>query len=169
MLTVLCSILWKSMITRSWFCLFLNIFCLSFLFLFLVICVLGFSRNTSSVSPHGYVPSTTPQQSSYSTISTSMNGYGNTGMNTLGGSPNFLNGSAANSPYASEYWSSLFFSLFYMFESVVHGYECVCVCVCARARVRACVRACVYITIKKFGVNFFLFSLLCSIVAHSKH
>ncbi|XP_073676100.1 transcription factor COE1-A isoform X2 [Garra rufa] len=60
----------------------------------------GFSRNTSSVSPHGYVPSTTPQQSSYSTVSTSMNGYGNTGMTTLGGSPNFLNGSAANSPYA---------------------------------------------------------------------
>uniref|UniRef100_A0A8C2JI51 EBF transcription factor 1a n=1 Tax=Cyprinus carpio TaxID=7962 RepID=A0A8C2JI51_CYPCA len=57
-------------------------------------------RNTSSVSPHGYVPSTTPQQSSYSTVSTSMNGYGNTGMTTLGGSPNFLNGSAANSPYA---------------------------------------------------------------------
>ncbi|XP_046705890.1 transcription factor COE1-A isoform X2 [Silurus meridionalis] len=60
----------------------------------------GFSRNTSSVSPHGYVPSTTPQQSSYSTVSTSMNGYGNNGMTTLGGSPNFLNGSAANSPYA---------------------------------------------------------------------
>uniref|UniRef100_A0A8C2IEV4 Transcription factor COE1 n=1 Tax=Cyprinus carpio TaxID=7962 RepID=A0A8C2IEV4_CYPCA len=51
----------------------------------------GFSRNTSSVSPHGYVPSTTPQQSSYSTVSTNMNGYGNTGMTTLGGSPNFLN------------------------------------------------------------------------------
>ncbi|KAI4880154.1 hypothetical protein NFI96_031175 [Prochilodus magdalenae] len=60
----------------------------------------GFSRNTSSVSPHGYVPSSTPQQSSYSTVSTSMNGYGNSGMTTLGGSPNFLNGSAANSPYA---------------------------------------------------------------------
>ncbi|TRY88780.1 hypothetical protein DNTS_015000 [Danionella cerebrum] len=60
----------------------------------------GFNRNTSSVSPHGYVPSTTPQQSSYSTVSTSMNGYGNAGMTTLGGSPNFLNGSAANSPYA---------------------------------------------------------------------
>uniref|UniRef100_A0A672MXA0 Transcription factor COE1 n=1 Tax=Sinocyclocheilus grahami TaxID=75366 RepID=A0A672MXA0_SINGR len=60
----------------------------------------GFSRNTSSVSPHGYVPSTTPQQSSYSSVSTNMNGYGNTGMTTLGGSPNFLNGSAANSPYA---------------------------------------------------------------------
>uniref|UniRef100_A0A8C1RFU3 EBF transcription factor 1 n=2 Tax=Cyprinidae TaxID=7953 RepID=A0A8C1RFU3_CYPCA len=60
----------------------------------------GFSRNTSSVSPHGYVPSSTPQQSSYSTVSTSMNGYGNSGMTNLTGSPSFLNGSAANSPYA---------------------------------------------------------------------
>ncbi|XP_023700459.1 transcription factor COE1-A isoform X3 [Paramormyrops kingsleyae] len=60
----------------------------------------GFSRNTSSVSPHGYVPSSTPQQTSYTSVATSMNGYGNTGMSTLGGSPNFLNGSAANSPYA---------------------------------------------------------------------
>nr|XP_005161480.1 transcription factor COE1-like isoform X1 [Danio rerio] len=60
----------------------------------------GFGRNTSSVSPHGYVPSSTPQQSSYSTVSTSMNGYGNSGMTNLTGSPNFLNGSAANSPYA---------------------------------------------------------------------
>ncbi len=39
MLTVLFSIQWKSTMTRSWFCLFLNIFCLSFLFLFLIICV----------------------------------------------------------------------------------------------------------------------------------
>ncbi|XP_039532586.1 transcription factor COE1-A isoform X2 [Pimephales promelas] len=60
----------------------------------------GFSRNTSSVSPHGYVPSSTPQQGSYSTVSTSMNGYGNGGMTNLTGSPSFLNGSAANSPYA---------------------------------------------------------------------
>uniref|UniRef100_A0AAR2IRU0 IPT/TIG domain-containing protein n=1 Tax=Pygocentrus nattereri TaxID=42514 RepID=A0AAR2IRU0_PYGNA len=63
----------------------------------------GFSRNTSSVSPHSYVPSSTPQQSSYSTVATSMNGYGNTAMTNLTGSPSFLNGSAANSPYASEY------------------------------------------------------------------
>uniref|UniRef100_A0A8B9L2P3 Transcription factor COE1 n=1 Tax=Astyanax mexicanus TaxID=7994 RepID=A0A8B9L2P3_ASTMX len=69
-------------------------------FLCFCVSISGFSRNTSSVSPHGYVPSSTPQQSSYSTVSTSMNGYGNSGMNTLGGSPNFLNGSAANSPYA---------------------------------------------------------------------
>ncbi|XP_051956106.1 transcription factor COE1-A-like isoform X2 [Xyrauchen texanus] len=60
----------------------------------------GFSRNTSSVSPHGYVPSSTPQQNSYSTVSTSMNGYGNSTMTNLTGSPSFLNGSAANSPYA---------------------------------------------------------------------
>ncbi|XP_045062829.1 transcription factor COE1-A-like isoform X3 [Coregonus clupeaformis] len=60
----------------------------------------GYSRSSSSVSPHGYVPSTTPQQTSYSSVSTSMNGYTNSGMTTLGTSPNFLNGSAANSPYA---------------------------------------------------------------------
>uniref|UniRef100_A0AAQ4RQA9 Transcription factor COE4 n=1 Tax=Gasterosteus aculeatus aculeatus TaxID=481459 RepID=A0AAQ4RQA9_GASAC len=65
-----------------------------------VLLSLGFSRNTSSVSPHGYVPSSTPQQSGYS--STSMNGYANSGMATLGTSPNFLNGSAGNSPYASD-------------------------------------------------------------------
>ncbi|XP_016392587.1 transcription factor COE1-like isoform X1 [Sinocyclocheilus rhinocerous] len=60
----------------------------------------GYSRNTSSVSPHGYVPSSTPQQSSYSTVSSSMNGYSNSGMTNLTGSPSFLNSSAANSPYA---------------------------------------------------------------------
>ncbi|KAK6475811.1 mRNAion factor COE1 isoform X4 [Huso huso] len=60
----------------------------------------GFTRNTSSVSPHGYVPSPTPQQTNYNSVTTSMNGYGNTGMSNLGGSPSFLNGSAANSPYA---------------------------------------------------------------------
>nr|XP_020022910.1 transcription factor COE3 isoform X6 [Castor canadensis] len=61
----------------------------------------GYSRNTSSVSPRGYVPSTTPQQSSYNTVSTSMNGYGSGAMANLGvpGSPGFLNGSSANSPY----------------------------------------------------------------------
>ncbi|XP_044515782.1 transcription factor COE1 [Gracilinanus agilis] len=60
----------------------------------------GFTRNSSSVSPHGYVPSTTPQQTNYNSVTTSMNGYGNAGMSNLGGSPTFLNGSAANSPYA---------------------------------------------------------------------
>ncbi|XP_069062134.1 transcription factor COE1-like isoform X1 [Pleurodeles waltl] len=62
----------------------------------------GYSRNTSSVSPRGYVPSSTPQQSNYNTITSSMNGYGGGGMTGLGvpGSPSFLNGSTANSPYA---------------------------------------------------------------------
>ncbi|KAM3835168.1 transcription factor COE3 isoform 4-T4 [Vipera latastei] len=61
----------------------------------------GYSRNTSSVSPRGYVPSSTPQQSNYNTVSNSMNGYGNASMPNLGvpGSPGFLNGSTANSPY----------------------------------------------------------------------
>ncbi|XP_048394213.1 transcription factor COE3-like isoform X5 [Stegostoma tigrinum] len=60
----------------------------------------GYNRNTNSVSPRGYVTSSTPQQPSYN--ASSMNGYGNTGMSNLGipGSPSFLNGSAANSPYA---------------------------------------------------------------------
>ncbi|XP_028278705.1 transcription factor COE3 isoform X3 [Parambassis ranga] len=60
----------------------------------------GYSRNTSSVSPRGYISSSTPQQSSYNTVSNSMNGYGNAGMNLgVPGSPGFLNGSSANSPY----------------------------------------------------------------------
>uniref|UniRef100_A0A674B945 Transcription factor COE3-like n=1 Tax=Salmo trutta TaxID=8032 RepID=A0A674B945_SALTR len=64
----------------------------------------GYSRNSNSVSPRGYVPSSTPQQSNYNTITSTMNGYG-AGMTNLGvpGSPSFLNGSAANSPYASKY------------------------------------------------------------------
>ncbi|KAE8628700.1 hypothetical protein XENTR_v10000182 [Xenopus tropicalis] len=62
----------------------------------------GYTRNTSSVSPRGYVPSSTPQQSNYNTITSTMNGYGGTAMTSLGvpGSPSFLNGSTANSPYA---------------------------------------------------------------------
>nr|XP_032620362.1 transcription factor COE1-like [Chelonoidis abingdonii] len=61
----------------------------------------GYARNTSSVSPRGYVPSSTPQQSGYTTITSSMNGYGGAAMTGLGvpGSPSFLNGSTANSPY----------------------------------------------------------------------
>ncbi|XP_061580817.1 transcription factor COE3-like isoform X1 [Cololabis saira] len=61
----------------------------------------GYSRNSNSVSPRGYVPSSTPQQSNYNTITSSMNGYG-AGMTNLGvaGSPGFLNGSTANSAYA---------------------------------------------------------------------
>uniref|UniRef100_A0ACB8E9B4 Uncharacterized protein n=1 Tax=Sphaerodactylus townsendi TaxID=933632 RepID=A0ACB8E9B4_9SAUR len=62
----------------------------------------GYTRNTSSVSPRGYVPSSTPQQSNYNTITSSMNGYAGAAMTGLGvpGSPSFLNGSTANSPYA---------------------------------------------------------------------
>lgn len=64
----------------------------------------GYARSTSSVSPRGYVPSSTPQPGSYSTLSSGMNGYGGAAMAGLGvpGSPSFLNGSTANSPYASE-------------------------------------------------------------------
>uniref|UniRef100_A0A8C7U1S4 IPT/TIG domain-containing protein n=1 Tax=Oncorhynchus mykiss TaxID=8022 RepID=A0A8C7U1S4_ONCMY len=56
----------------------------------------GYSRNTSSASPRGYITSSTPQQSSYNTVSNSMNGYGNSGMSNLGvpSSPGFLNGSS---------------------------------------------------------------------------
>ncbi|XP_043983144.1 transcription factor COE3-like isoform X3 [Gambusia affinis] len=62
----------------------------------------GYSRNSNSVSPRGYVPSSTPQQSNYNTITSSMNGYG-AAMTNLGvpGSPGFLNGSTANSAYAT--------------------------------------------------------------------
>nr|XP_043874122.1 transcription factor COE3-like [Solea senegalensis] len=62
---------------------------------------LGYSRNSNSVSPRGYAPSSTPQQSNYNTITSTMNGYG-AGMTNLGvsGSPSFLNGSTANSAYA---------------------------------------------------------------------
>uniref|UniRef100_A0AAY4E5S9 IPT/TIG domain-containing protein n=1 Tax=Denticeps clupeoides TaxID=299321 RepID=A0AAY4E5S9_9TELE len=68
----------------------------------------GYSRNSNSVSPRGYVPSSTPQQSNYNTITSTMNGYGTAGMTNLGvpGSPSFLNGSATNSPYASKPLSS---------------------------------------------------------------
>uniref|UniRef100_A0A667YNU0 EBF transcription factor 1 n=1 Tax=Myripristis murdjan TaxID=586833 RepID=A0A667YNU0_9TELE len=59
------------------------------------------SRCFSSASPHGYVSSSTPQQTSYTSVTSTMNGYtNNAGMTNLGGSPTFLNGSAANSPYA---------------------------------------------------------------------
>lgn len=66
----------------------------------------GYSRNSNSVSPRGYVPSSTPQQSNYNTITSTMNGYG-AGMTNLGvpTSPGFLNGSA-NSAYASEFTPS---------------------------------------------------------------
>uniref|UniRef100_A0A8C6TLL6 EBF transcription factor 3a n=1 Tax=Neogobius melanostomus TaxID=47308 RepID=A0A8C6TLL6_9GOBI len=57
----------------------------------------GYSRNTSSVSPRGYISSSTPQQSSYNSVSNTMNGYGNAGMNLgVPSSPGFLNGSSCN-------------------------------------------------------------------------
>ncbi|NWR66432.1 COE3 factor, partial [Bucorvus abyssinicus] len=61
----------------------------------------GFSRSTGSVSPRGYVPSSTPQQSGYGGAA-GINGYSGSTMAGLGvpGSPSFLNGSTANSPYA---------------------------------------------------------------------
>ncbi|XP_009982379.1 PREDICTED: transcription factor COE2, partial [Tauraco erythrolophus] len=61
----------------------------------------GYIRNTSSISPRGYSSSSTPQQSSYSTSSNSMNGYSNVPMSNLGvpGSPGFINGSPTGSPY----------------------------------------------------------------------
>uniref|UniRef100_A0A674MLF1 Transcription factor COE4 n=1 Tax=Takifugu rubripes TaxID=31033 RepID=A0A674MLF1_TAKRU len=66
-----------------------------------VVCTGDNPEASSSVSPHGYAPSTTPQQTSYSSVTSTMNGYANNaGMTNLGGSPTFLNGSAANSPYA---------------------------------------------------------------------
>ncbi|XP_032806591.1 transcription factor COE3-like isoform X7 [Petromyzon marinus] len=61
----------------------------------------GYTRNSSSVSPHGYVPSSTPQQSHYSSVSSSMNGYGvSGGMGGLGmgASPGYLT-SSGGSPY----------------------------------------------------------------------
>lgn len=63
----------------------------------------GYSRNSNSVSPRGYAPSSTPQQSNYNTITSTMNGYGGA-MTNLGvpTSPGFLNGST-NSAYASEF------------------------------------------------------------------
>uniref|UniRef100_A0A3Q1FZG8 Transcription factor COE3-like n=1 Tax=Acanthochromis polyacanthus TaxID=80966 RepID=A0A3Q1FZG8_9TELE len=68
----------------------------------------GYSRNSNSVSPRGYVPSSTPQQSNYNTITSTMNGYGAAGMTNLGvpGSPSFLNGSTANSDPPSSSSSS---------------------------------------------------------------
>ncbi|XP_068130824.1 transcription factor COE2 [Hyperolius riggenbachi] len=61
----------------------------------------GYIRNTSSISPRGYSTSSTPQQSTYSTPSNSMNGYSNVPMSNLGvpGSPGFINGSPTTSPY----------------------------------------------------------------------
>ncbi|XP_062492595.1 transcription factor COE4-like isoform X1 [Pezoporus occidentalis] len=63
----------------------------------------GYSRSPGSASPRGYVPSSTPQHGGYGG-GTGITGYGGGGgtMAALGvpGSPSFLNGSTANSPYA---------------------------------------------------------------------
>ncbi|XP_061409080.1 transcription factor COE3-like isoform X4 [Lethenteron reissneri] len=73
----------------------------------------GYTRNSSSVSPHGYVPSSTPQQSHYSSVSSSMNGYGvSGGMGGLGmgASPGYLT-SSGGSPYGSTCPAPLFSSV----------------------------------------------------------
>lgn len=62
----------------------------------------GYARSCSSASPRGFAPSPGSQQSSYG-----LSGYGTTGVAGLGvpGSPSFLNGSTATSPFASEcFW-----------------------------------------------------------------
>ncbi|XP_065606332.1 LOW QUALITY PROTEIN: transcription factor COE4-like, partial [Cyrtonyx montezumae] len=60
----------------------------------------GYGRS-GSASPRGYVPSSTPQQSAYGG-SSAISAYEGSAMAGLGvpGSPSFLNGSTANSPYA---------------------------------------------------------------------
>ncbi|XP_064367785.1 transcription factor COE4 isoform X2 [Dromaius novaehollandiae] len=61
----------------------------------------GYARSTGSASPRGYVPGSPPQQGGYGGTS-GIGGYGGGTMAGLGvpGSPSFLNGSTANSPYA---------------------------------------------------------------------
>nr|XP_051701161.1 transcription factor COE4 isoform X2 [Oryctolagus cuniculus] len=63
----------------------------------------GYARSCSSASPRGFAPSPGSQQSSYgSGLGTGLGGYGAPGMASLGvpGSPSFLNGSTATSPFA---------------------------------------------------------------------
>lgn len=66
----------------------------------------GYARNgNSQQSPRGYAPTSTPQQTNYgNSVSNSLNAYANSSMPNLGAasSPNFLNGSSANSPYGSK-------------------------------------------------------------------
>ncbi|TRY91092.1 hypothetical protein DNTS_020393, partial [Danionella cerebrum] len=61
---------------------------------------LAVNISDSSQQEQGYSRSSTPQQSNYNSIASSMNGYGAT-MTNLGvpGSPSFLNGTTAASPY----------------------------------------------------------------------
>ncbi|XP_019713759.1 LOW QUALITY PROTEIN: transcription factor COE3-like [Hippocampus comes] len=65
----------------------------------------GYSRSSSSVSPRGYAPSSTPQQSTnynaINSITSSINGYAAAMSNlAVPGSPGFINGAGANSAYA---------------------------------------------------------------------
>uniref|UniRef100_A0A3Q2Z053 EBF family member 4 n=1 Tax=Hippocampus comes TaxID=109280 RepID=A0A3Q2Z053_HIPCM len=67
----------------------------------------GYSRSSSSVSPRGYAPSSTPQQSTnynaINSITSSINGYAAAMSNlAVPGSPGFINGAGANSAYAGE-------------------------------------------------------------------
>ncbi|XP_072915737.1 transcription factor COE2 isoform X5 [Hemitrygon akajei] len=61
----------------------------------------GYIHNSSSISPRGYAPTHSPQQSNYSTVGGNINGYSNVPMSNLGvpSSPGFLNSSPASSPY----------------------------------------------------------------------
>ncbi|XP_038600437.1 transcription factor COE4 isoform X2 [Tachyglossus aculeatus] len=70
----------------------------------------GGGREGGSPLPNAYVPSSSPQQSSYSSVTPSVGGYGAAGMASLGvpASPGFLNGSTANSPYATAASTSVF-------------------------------------------------------------
>ncbi|XP_058419055.1 transcription factor COE4 isoform X2 [Diceros bicornis minor] len=63
----------------------------------------GYARSCSSASPRGFAPSPGSQQSSYgSGLGAGLGGYGAPGVAGLGvpGSPSFLNGSTATSPFA---------------------------------------------------------------------
>ncbi|KAM6164321.1 transcription factor COE4 [Rhynchocyon petersi] len=64
----------------------------------------GYARSCSSASPHGFAPSPSSQQSGYGGggLGTGLSGYGAPGVAGLGvpGSPSFLNGSTATSPFA---------------------------------------------------------------------
>jgi hypothetical protein len=65
----------------------------------------GYARSCSSASPRGFAPSPGSQQSSYgSGLGPGIGSYGAPGVAGLGvpGSPSFLNGSTATSPFASE-------------------------------------------------------------------
>ncbi|KAM9590240.1 transcription factor COE4 isoform 2-T2 [Trichechus inunguis] len=62
----------------------------------------GYARSCSSASPHGFAPSPSSQQSGYGGLGAGLGGYGAPSVAGLGvpGSPSFLNGSTATSPFA---------------------------------------------------------------------